>query len=206
MLTGSVNADARIRAAQETIYRLLQRDTLARSLRNRASQEELRGSGILREGSLVRERGLRDLLSHFLHTRPAATSLFSREVLKGVLMLWTQLEVWPPPSPRHYHTLTLVGRRVVLLGGLEGGEAIAPLAPVLLDADSGHWSTPRATSSGTPTLASLCTARPARAARASWSPPGSSTVLSPPPPTTPCAGSPPAGSARRRARSAACRW
>ena len=34
-------------------------------------------------------------------------------------------------------------RPLVLLGGLEGGEASAPLAPALLDADSGHWHCPR---------------------------------------------------------------
>ena len=163
VLTGSVNVDtgARIRAAQETIYRLLQRDTLARSLRNRAKLEDLRGSGILREGSLVHESGIRELLNNFLHNRPNAEALFRREVLKDVLMLWTQLDVpgapgdagsggCGPPTPRHYHTLTMVGRRLVLLGGLEGGEALAPLAPLLLDPDSGHWHAPRAVSAAGP--------------------------------------------------------
>ena len=138
------------RAAHETIMRLLQKDTLARSLRNRSGAEDLRASGILRESSLVKGSAAQDILSQFLSTRPAVDDLYKREVLKDVLMLWTELEIHGSmgtlPAPRHYHTLTLVGRQCVLVGGLVGGEDTSPFAPTLLDPDSSLWHTPTALS------------------------------------------------------------
>lgn len=183
LLKGSLYADPLVRAAQESVLKLQHRDHLARSLRNRHSIMELISRGILKPDALDitgdttssgasrlldgagggfsstgGAGGMRDIVSRlagWLEGRPTVASLVGRDLIKNVMMIWTQLEglnssgsgasaTYAQPQPRNCHSLSLVGRKLILLGGYTYSQSAAASScePSVLDPDVGSWQSP----------------------------------------------------------------
>ncbi len=149
VLRGSGSSANAIRAAQDTALHLLARSSLARSLRDRTSREELESAGILRDRGPSLVAAAAHTIAALLRNRPSVRELVvERELLKKSLMLWAALElptVAPGasvPAPRHCATLSLVGRALFLLGGLTEGGSEAPLDPLILQLDASRWAAP----------------------------------------------------------------
>ena len=149
VLRGSGSSANSIRAAQDTALHLLARTSLARSLRDRTSREELESAGILRDRGPSLVAAAAHTIAALLRNRPSVRELVvERELLKKSLMLWAALELPTAapgasvPAPRHCATLSLVGRALFLLGGLTEGGSEAPLDPLILLLDASRWAAP----------------------------------------------------------------
>jgi len=134
--------DPGVAAAAEAIRKLLQRNSLARHLRNRLSAMDLRQRGILRDPEGKDRSSAVASLTRALENRPPRRELarYTREI-----MVWTGLEVASvvPVGTRTCHAAVLHGRRLYVLGGHSVGEVEHPLSPGMLDADKGSgWSRP----------------------------------------------------------------
>lgn len=146
ILRGPPSVDPQVAAAAESIRKLLQRDALARNLRNRLSAVDLRQRGILRDPEAGHKADAIEALARALEKRPARTEL-ARFIHLPPIMVWTVLLVPAivPAGIRNCHAAVLHGRRLYVLGGHSEKEVEHPLSPAVLDAsDRGNsgWSRP----------------------------------------------------------------
>lgn len=159
----SSRVDPGISAAQRRLARQRSADHLSRSLKNRHSVAELRERGILvvgeggpsgassdedeergSHGPPVEATGTLErrgrVIEAALLRRPPVRDLVRSKLIKSV-MLWSQMTFSGAdtvPTERNCHTLTLVGRKLVVLGGFSITAAVGS-APCVLDIDKNRW-------------------------------------------------------------------